>query len=97
MCKDQKTKPLKEENKSTEGDRNIIKTKVNKTTKKNKKFVQKKFSTNDILEQINYSFSRDAVWFKKTLETIDKVKSDLDQVYAVLNRNFIMKKNVKRK
>lgn len=48
--------------------------------KKQKKAAQKKFSTEEILEKINYSFSRDAVWFKKTLETIDKVKAELDQV-----------------
>ena len=51
--------------------------------KKNKKFAHKKFSTNDILDQINFSFSRDAVWFKKTLETIDKIKLDLDEVKLI--------------
>jgi hypothetical protein len=97
MGKGQNTKPLKEENQITEGKRNNHKQKEDKPNQKNKKFVQKKFSTDYILEQINYSFSRDAVWFKKTLEKIDKVKADLDQVNRKLFRNFTMNKNVKKK
>ena len=46
----------------------IIEEKKEFTNKKNKKIAHKKLSTNDLLEQINFSFSRDAVWFKKTLE-----------------------------
>ena len=75
----------------------IIEEKKEFTNKKNKKIAHKKLSTNDLLEQINFSFSRDAVWFKKTLEKIDKVKSDLDQVQFSLNRNFIMSRNAKKK
>jgi hypothetical protein len=41
----------------------------------------KKLTTEDILENINYKFSRDAEWFKRTVEKINKTKDDLDKKF----------------
>ena len=38
-------------------------------------------STEDLLSQISLSFSRDATWFKNTLNKIEEVKQSLDQKF----------------
>jgi hypothetical protein len=42
---------------------------------------QKKLTNEDILEKINYKFSRDAEWFKRTVEKINKTKDELDKKF----------------
>jgi hypothetical protein len=50
--------------------------------KQNTNFQQKKKVTQEeILESINYKFSRDAEWFKRTVEKIDKTKDELDKKF----------------
>lgn len=44
---------------------------------KNKKY--KKVTNEDIMEQLNYKFSRDAEWFKRTVEKLNEAKDDLDK------------------
>ena len=73
----------------TKENNKTVKEEIVKKHKKPKKFAKKKLSTNDLLDQVNYSFSRDAVWFKKTLETIDKIKLDLDSVNTYFNLEIL--------
>lgn len=44
---------------------------------KNKKM--KKLTNEDVLETLNMKISRDAEWFKRTVEKINEVKEDLDK------------------
>lgn len=47
-----------------------------------KKFNKKQKLTNDmIMEKLNFSFTRDAEWFKKTIQKIESVKEDLDRKF----------------
>ena len=47
---------------------------------KNKNF-KPKITNESLLEKFNYTFTRDAEWFKKTCETINKTKDDLDKKF----------------
>lgn len=40
-----------------------------------------RITNEEILDNMNYSFSRDAEWFKRTVEKIEKVKGDLDMKF----------------
>ena len=46
---------------------------------KNKKQQHKKLTNDDLLEKLNYKFTRDAEWFKRTVDTINKTKDELDK------------------
>jgi hypothetical protein len=47
-----------------------------------KKIFKKQKLTNDmIMEKLNFSFTRDAEWFKKTIQKIESVKEDLDKKF----------------
>lgn len=43
------------------------------------KYKKNKITNEDILEKLNYKFSRDAEWFKRTVDTINKTKDELDK------------------
>jgi hypothetical protein len=43
------------------------------------KYKKQKLTNEDLLEKLNYKFSRDAEWFKRTVEKINKTKDDLDK------------------
>ncbi len=43
------------------------------------KYKKNKITNEDILEKLNYKFSRDAEWFKRTVDKINQTKDELDK------------------
>ena len=43
------------------------------------KYKKQKLTNEDLLEKLNYKFSRDAEWFKRTVDNINKTKDELDK------------------
>ena len=55
--------------------------KQNINNRKNKKDYKPKITNESLLQKFNYVFTRDAEWFKKTCDTINKTKDDLDNKF----------------
>lgn len=53
------------------------------TGEKKFKSKYKKVSTEDLLDKFNLTFSRDAEWFKRTCENIQKTKNELDRKFYI--------------